>query len=95
MKGGKQKYFDYLTDAILPMHFDPKEYVFHSKINLKNKFNQFEKHCVKLGKTMHSTDSTGLEGESLVSDVEIYLKMAASDEVPAMRKSKKNVIHPD
>ena len=39
---------------------------------------------------MHSTDSTGLDGESLDSDVEMYLKMAASDEVPASKKSKKN-----
>ena len=88
-KGGKQKYFDYLNEVILPIHYDPKEYQFHSKRNLKNKFNDFEKHCVLLGKTMHSTDSTGLEGESLDSDVEMYLKMAASDEVPATKKSKK------
>ena len=39
---------------------------------------------------MHSTDSTGLDGESLDSDVEMYLKMAASDEVPVSKKSKKN-----
>ena len=51
------------------------------------KFKKFSDFCVKIGKTMHSNDSTGLVGESLDSDVEMYLKMAASDEVPATKPS--------
>ena len=38
------------------------------------------------GLKMHSTDSTGAEGETLDSDVEMYLKMEASDDVPAKKK---------
>ena len=88
-KGGKGRYFHYLADEILPLHFDPKEYLFHKGHNLMIKFNKFCDLCVEIGNTMHSTDSSGLAGETLDADIEMYIKMAANDEVPATKISKK------
>ena len=85
-KGGKAGYFKYINTEILPTHYNPQDYQFFTHINLKDKFNQFEKFAIEEGNKAHSTDITGEEGETLDSDVVMYLKMRESDEVPVKKK---------
>jgi hypothetical protein len=90
IKGGKGNYFDYLVEKVLPLHFNPKEYQFGTGRNLMLKFNNFIKHCDRIERTMHSTDATGSEGECVDSDVEMFIKLRTSDDVPVTKISKKN-----
>ena len=42
----------------------------------------------KIGQTYHSTDATGIEGETLDEDIEMYLKMQEEDdEIPQKKQN--------
>jgi hypothetical protein len=92
-KGGKRTkgdYFDFVADTIIPQHFNPNDYEMNTGRNLLDKFRKFETLANKTGTEFHSTDSTGFDGESIDSDIELYLKMKAEDEDSTKKKTSEN-----
>jgi hypothetical protein len=85
-KGGVCSYFQFLVDDFLPTIFNPNDYVMCNSRTLQAKWKKFTQFAKKIGRTYHSTDITGVEGETLDEDVEMFLSMQEEDDYIPKKK---------